>query len=896
MWFGTDGGVSRYDGKKFLNFTRSLATSATDGLSHNRVNVIYRDPDGIMWFGTGIYNMGGVSRYDGKKFLTFTTTDGLANNTVTAIHYDNDGVMWFGTKGGGISLYDGKKFDKPLTTEDGLAHNSVNAIYRAPNGVMWVGTNGGISVYDGKQFLNFTRSLATSATDGLAHNAVLDIYRAPDGVMWFGTDSGGVSGYDGIAWTSLDTQDGLVGNTVTSIHQDSEGFLWFGTEAGITRYRRGTNPSRVYIVSVTTDKTRTDLDDIQEITMGTRATIEYNAIDFKTMPEKRQYRCRIVSKNREIIEGNEIDTGWRKPTTSTSFDYTFEKMGAYTFEVQAIDRDLNYSKPASVTFKVVQPPHMEELQQTREELESAYRDLKARNAELQKTKEVAEAAKEAAEFANRAKSIFLANMSHEIRTPLNAILGYAQILQRQSDLQSDVRNAVSTIEGSGEHLLALINDILDLSKIEVGRMELQTTDFDLTALIDSLSVMFQLRCEQKQLGWSLEWKEWQEGKRAKGQEDQDYTIRNGFDTPSATQPKQHHVSRILVHGDEGKLRQVLINLLSNAVKFTASGEVKLRISKKADSSLLFEVIDTGVGIPPEDHALIFEPFQQGEAGETKGGTGLGLTIAQKQIQLMGGQLAFESPPLDLPQFGGEVEGDVGTRFFFTLPFEPAKSAIPKPEAKVSRKVTHLAKGYQVRALVADDVQENRDVLAQILSDIGVEVITAEDGLQALEIVRLHRPDIAFLDIRMPKMDGTEVAGKILEELGRDALKMVAVSASALVHEQERYFKIGFDAFIAKPFLAEQIYGCLASLLRIEYEYADIDSKDAPPFELPGLKLPEDILRRLKSAAEFYSTTELKSCLNEVARLSEAGLRLAEHLRQYLQNYDMEAILNVLSKL
>ena len=231
-----------------------------------------------------------------------------------------------------------------------------------------------------------------------------------------------------------------------------------------------------------------------------------------------------------------------------------------------------------------------------------------------------------------------------------------------------------------------------------------------------------------------------------------------------------------------------------------------------------------------------------------------------------------------------------------MPFEPAKSAIPKPEAKVSRKVTHLAKGYQVRALVADDVQENRDVLAKILSDIGVEVIAAEDGLQTWEMLRLHRPDIAFLDIRMPKMDGTEVAGKILEELGRDALKMVAVSASALVHEQERYLKIGFDAFIAKPFLAEQIYACLANLLHVEYEYADIDSEDDMPLELPQLKLPEDTLARLKSAAELYSTTELKNCLNEVEQLSETGRRLAEHLRQYLQSYDMEAILNIVSKL
>ena len=185
--------------------------------------------------------------------------------------------------------------------------------------------------------------------------------------------------------------------------------------------------------------------------------------------------------------------------------------------MQAIDRDLNYSEPATIKLEVVSDPLKEQIAKLESDLESRNRELETTNAQLQQAKEDAEAAKEAAEVANRAKSIFLANMSHEIRTPMNAILGYAQILQRNPELQSEVQSAVSTIEESGEHLLALINDILDLSKIEVGRMELQESDFDLTALIDSLSVMFQLRCQQKLLGWRVEWQEeGQEGKKVKG--------------------------------------------------------------------------------------------------------------------------------------------------------------------------------------------------------------------------------------------------------------------------------------------------------------------------------------------------------------------------------------------
>ncbi|MBC8228671.1 sigma 54-interacting transcriptional regulator, partial [bacterium] len=383
MWFGTfGGGVSRYDGKEFITFTTK------DGLAHNWVSAIYRDPDGVMWFGTG----GGVSRYDGKEFINFTARDGLPHNYVLAILREPDGVTWFGT-GGGVSRYDGEEF-KNFTTKDGLAHNFVFAIHRDPNGVMWFGTMDGVSRYDGKEFVNFTRSLATSATDGsarnlvyvihvdrdgvmwfgtfgggvsrydgkefinfttkdgLAHNTVWSIHSDPDGVMWFGTDGGGVSRYDGAEWTSLDIRDGLAGNTVSSLCRDSDGSLWFATDKGVTRYRRSNVPPKVNIVSVTTDQTYFDISAIPASTPGTRATVEYNAIDFVTVPEKRLYRCRI----------KEIDTDWRKATKATSFDYTFDNPGVYTFQVQAIDRDMNYSESATVSLTVQPDPLFVALQ------------------------------------------------------------------------------------------------------------------------------------------------------------------------------------------------------------------------------------------------------------------------------------------------------------------------------------------------------------------------------------------------------------------------------------------------------------------------------------------------------------------------------------------------------
>jgi len=380
MWFGTSrhpgeaAGVSRYDGKEFTNFT------TRDGLAHNNVNAIYRDPDGVMWFGT----KGGVSRYDGKEFINLTTKEGLLNNIVNAICRDPDGVLWFGTgdtaSAGGLSRYDGRDMGNfphfvNFTIEDGLAGNAVRYIHRDPDGVMWFATESGVSRYDGKGFINLT------IEDGLADDYVNTIYRGLDGILWFGTDNG-VSMYDGIAWSSLDTRDGLAGRYVVSILQDPDGFLWFGTQdGGVTRYRRSTTPPKARIVSVTTDQTYRDLSAIPAFTPSTRVTIEYNSIDFKTVPEKRQYRCRVIEippnpplpkggSKGDFTEGETrgIDTDWRKPTKATSYDFVFDESGTYTFQVQAIDRDLNYSEPASVKLEVIPDPRNHRIIQLEEHI------------------------------------------------------------------------------------------------------------------------------------------------------------------------------------------------------------------------------------------------------------------------------------------------------------------------------------------------------------------------------------------------------------------------------------------------------------------------------------------------------------------------------------------------
>ena len=414
-----------------------------------------------------------------------------------------------------------------------------------------------------------------------------------------------------------------------------------------------------------------------------------------------------------------------------------------------------------------------QLRSARDDLEVRVRDrtaeLAASNVALQTEVAIRQRAEAEAEAANRAKSAFFANMSHEIRTPLNAILGYSQILLRDDALDAFQRDAVQTIAGSSDHLLHVINEILDLSKIEAGRMEVVRAEFDLRALVHELAGMFQPLCEEKRLSLRIDGLE-----------------------------PEHSIP---VVGDARKLRQVLINLLGNAVKFTEHGGVTLRLIDEAESRWRFAVADTGPGIPHDTRERVFEPFQQGDCG-SHGGTGLGLSIARRQVELMGGSLVLESA------------SGRGSLFHFTLDL-PAASVLLEPDS-MSIESCRLAPSHHVRALVVDDVLENRKVLSTMLRMAGCHTAMAENGRQAVQAVREFQPDIVFMDMRMPDVDGIEATRQIAREFGLERMCVVATSASVLDRERERCLAAGCDEFVAKPFRAEQIYACVADLLDVEF--------------------------------------------------------------------------------
>ena len=903
LWFGTTPtGVSRYDGSEFVTF------STDDGLASNRVLFILEDQEDHLWFGT---DPNGVTRYDGSEFVTFSTDDGLASNQIWSIAEDMEGNIWIGTWGGGVSRYDQGQFQN-YTTKDGLVNNGMMSIIEDDRGHLWLGTWGGVSHYDGSRFstledltgknvacltrdrkddlwfgfsvpyggvsrfdgktyTNFTEDFRLhsegyptpsvyahvvsmledreghlwfgtwgsgvscfdgqefthfTTADGLVHNHVETIFEDRKGHLWFGTYGGGISRYDGFVFQTLSRQDGLAHDAIQQILQDRHGHIWVATEGGLSRYRPHQKPPVVYLTEVIADRRYGSVEEVHLPVSQEFVTFEFQGWSFTTHPDRMVYVYRLKGK----------DSTWQVATTG-QVSYQGLVLGDYTFQVKTVDRDLNYSKPAVIQLKVVPDSRDERIDalevRVRErtlELEEKNRDLEEANRQIQE--------------ANQAKSRFLANMSHEIRTPMNAILGYAQLLQRRQDLSPDQRDAVATIASSGNHLLNLINDVLDLSKIEAGHLELNPVDFDLHNLLQTLATMFALRCEQEQLSWQIE------------------GLGNG---------------PLPVHGDEAKLGQVLINLLGNAVKFTGKGTVALGLCQLRGAQYRFEVIDTGQGIPPTEQQALFEPFHQGAAGQHQGGTGLGLAISQRLLALMGSQLELNSTP-------GQ-----GSRFFFTLTLPPTTGVVPRSQEAINGQVLHLKEGCAVEALVVDDVRENLDVLTGLLESVGVAVRQATSGADALALIDQAHPDIVFIDIRMPEMDGMETTRRLWAQWGREAMRVVAISASVLGHQRQDYLDFGFDAFIEKPFRVDQLYTCLAQQLEVEYEYAALHPEAGPTDSTPLIAPPAAELATLFELAQQGLIVAIGQHIDRLEQQDAIFAPFAAALRRCAQGFNTEEI-------
>ncbi|MEA5576734.1 response regulator [Anabaena sp. UHCC 0451] len=403
-------------------------------------------------------------------------------------------------------------------------------------------------------------------------------------------------------------------------------------------------------------------------------------------------------------------------------------------------------------------------------------------------------AKKAAETANRAKSEFLANMSHELRTPLNAILGFTQLMQGDKTLNAEQKENLDIIIASGEHLLSLINDVLEMSKIEAGKMTFNKTNFDLSVMLTSLQAMLQLKANEK-------------------------GIKLHFDlAPNLP---------CCIRTDKGKLRQIILNLLSNSIKFTHQGTVTLKVESPSKNALKFAVIDTGTGISPAELHHLFNPFVQTESGRASHqGTGLGLVITHKFVQLMGGNIQAESTV------------GKGSIFNFTIRFRPVLSHAVSSSLSTPKIIALAPEQKHYKIMIADDIETNRQLLVKLLQPIGFEVREAKDGKEAITLWQEWHPHLIWMDMRMPELNGY-AATKIIRQLSQEQNKpviIIALTASVFEEERAEIKAAGCDDMVRKPLQSQIIFDKIAEFLQVKYIYSDSEVKSAKPVNLASSKV------------------------------------------------------------
>jgi signal transduction histidine kinase/DNA-binding response OmpR family regulator len=497
------------------------------------------------------------------------------------------------------------------------------------------------------------------------------------------------------------------------------------------------------------------------------------------------------------------------------------------------------------------------LAKTNEELELRVHE---RTAELN-------TAKDLADLANHAKSEFLANMSHELRTPLNGILGYAQILTQSNQLADAEQKGVSIINQCGLHLLTLINDILDLSKIEAQKMDLQFADFHFPSFLEGVAEICRIKAEQKGIDFIYH--------------------------PDALLPSG-------VKADEKRLRQILINLLSNAIKFTDKGSVKFLVKNQVNTEIqsnnqttfhiCFRVEDTGVGIDQENIQKIFLPFEQvGNVEKQSEGTGLGLAISQKITEMMGGSLNVES------------HLNKGSVFWFEVDLlESTEWADISKQSDIGRIIG--IKGRKQKILVIDDRWENRSVIVNLLEPIGFEVIEAKDGQEGLDKVLELKPDLIISDLAMPIMDGHEVIKKLRQIPQFKDLAVIVSSASVFETDKQKSFEAGANDFLPKPIQSEHLLTSIQQLLKVEWVYQEQkeenENREVEALDIfcSGLIVPSEtelsLLYDLSRKGLVHNLTQ------ELDRLEQKNPQLEnfiQEVRPLVKNFQLKKIRNFLEQ-
>jgi two-component system sensor histidine kinase ChiS len=817
LWVGTGAGLDRFDQatQHFKRYPTSIVLS------------ILEDEQGTLWLGTIGGGLGVFDR-ETEQFSFYTNgphdPSTISDNTIVQVYEDRQQVLWIATFSGGLERFDRvtggfTHYTHNPEVPQSLSSNAVLSVYEDSKGTLWVATTGGLDRLDRQQgaFTHYR------AKDGLPNDLVYGMLEDEQGLLWVSTN-GGLSRFDPQNGTfrNYTERDGLQSNefNMSSYCKSRDGEMFFGGINGLNAFYPDTIQDDLYAppVAITNfelfnapvpvggdSPLQEPIAETEEITLSYRDdffSFEFAALHYAA-PEQNQYAY--------MMEG--LDKDWNYVGNRRFAGYTSVPPGTYTFRVKASNSDGVWNEQgASLRISVVPPfwqtwwfrvlailvlagSALTVLTLRVRSIEAQTRKLEIqvneRTKELRETLVELERAKDAAEAASRAKSVFLANMSHEFRTPLNAILGFTQLMRRNPEVKPEEQENLDIIHRSGEHLLGLINDVLQLSKIEAGRATLNAQHFDLHRMLAGLEDMFRLRAQQKGLALY-------------------------FDVSSDV-PQ-------FARMDEGKLRQVLMNLLGNAVKFTQQGGVSLRATSHpvAEATLPsadgvhgarlqvhFEVEDTGPGIAPAELALLFDPFVQTASGrQAQEGTGLGLAISQQFVRLMGGEISVRS------------EVGRGSTFWFEVPIEVATPTDVLSTQPV-RRVLGVAPGQPTyRLLVVDDKEVNRKLLVKMLAPLGFEVREAADGQEAIDVWENWEPHLIFMDMRMPGMDGYEATRRIKATTKGHATIIIALTASALEEDREVILSEGCDDYMRKPFREADLLAALEKHLGARFVYAE----------------------------------------------------------------------------